>query len=268
MTYSARNLIIALALAVAAALLVGLYVSDYKRTVQHSQQHVTVYVAAKDIPAGTSGADAWAKGYVKTSQVLRSSVVPGAISSPKQLAPLVAAQEVFAGEQIALSRFSTVAEHGIRAQLRGIARAIQISGSADQTLAGTLQAGDHVDVVTEMKYKLIDFRATHTVQNQDDLDAGRIVLRNVLVLRTTGWTDAAKLNTPSSSTTGNWPVVLKLTDKQAEKLYFVLNDAHWALLLRPVVKAADSPESVETVGTILGDGLTPSQKNQLVYGTR
>jgi Flp pilus assembly protein CpaB len=267
MTYSARNLIIALALAVAAALLVGLYVSDYKRTVQHSQQHVTVYVAAKDIPAGTSGADAWAKGYVKTEQVLRSSVVPGAISSPKQLAPLVAAQEVFPGEQIALSRFSTVAQHGIRGLLRGTMRAIQISGSADQTLAGTLQAGDRVDVLVSMKYHFTDFRSTHTSDNQQDLNAGRVVLRNIRVLRSTAWTDAAKLNTPTQAT-GSMPVVLMVTDKQAQKLFFVVHEGTWTLALRPVVHAADSPESVDTVGTILGDGLTQAQKNELVYGTR
>jgi hypothetical protein len=58
MTYRARNLFAAIGLAVLAALFVGFYVSNYKKTVEHSQQHVTVFVAARDIPEGTSGAGA------------------------------------------------------------------------------------------------------------------------------------------------------------------------------------------------------------------
>ena len=50
MTYRARNLFAAIGLAVLAALFVGFYVTNYKRTVEHSQQHVTVWVASRDIP--------------------------------------------------------------------------------------------------------------------------------------------------------------------------------------------------------------------------
>lgn len=202
MTYSARNLIVAMALALAAALLVGLYVSNYKRSVEHSQQHVTVYVAAKPIPAGTSGADAVSKGYLKQSQVLRQNVVPGAISSPDQLKPLVAAQDVFPGEQVSLSRFSNVAQHGIRGFLRGNMRAVQIAGDANQTLAGTLQTGDRVDVVANIKQdpnggKFVD----------------RVVLRNLKVLRTSGSTTASA--NLSSSSGSNLPVMLAVRDRKS-----------------------------------------------------
>src|ERR671936_808150 len=106
MTYRARTIFAAIGLALLATLFVGFYVTNYKRSVEHSQQHVSVYVAARDIPEGTSGADVAAKGYLKQEQVLRQSVVPGAISSPKQVERLVAAQPTYAGEQISLSRFS------------------------------------------------------------------------------------------------------------------------------------------------------------------
>jgi Flp pilus assembly protein CpaB len=254
MTYSARNLIIAMVLAVAAALLVGLYVSDYKRTVEHSQQHVTVYVAAKDIPAGMSGADAASKGYLKTEQVLRASVVPGAISSTKQLGPLVAAQEVFAGEQISLSRFSNVAQHGIRGFLRGTMRAVQIPGDANQLLAGTLQTGDHVDLVANIK--LGD-------QKPDYVD--RIVLRNLKVLRAMTAQDVAKL---SSSPNASTSVMLAVTDTQVQKLFATIKNEDWTLELRPVVKAADSPENVETKPTLINDGLGFAQRRVAAGGSR
>ena len=76
MAYRARNILIAVALAAVAALLTSFYVTSYKRHVQRGEDHVTVLVAKKDIPEGTSGADAG--GLLATSlDVPRKSVVPG-----------------------------------------------------------------------------------------------------------------------------------------------------------------------------------------------
>ena len=57
MAYRARNIMIAVALAAVAALLTSFYVTSYKRHVQRGEDHVTVLVAKKDLPEGTSGAD-------------------------------------------------------------------------------------------------------------------------------------------------------------------------------------------------------------------
>lgn len=265
MTYRARNLIAAIGLAVVAALFVGFYVSNYKRSVQHSQQHVSVYVAAKDIPNGTAGSDVASKGFLRQEQVLRQSVVPGAIVNPTQLDKLVAGQDIFAGQQISLSSFSTAATKGIRGFLRGTVRGFQVAGDANQTLAGTLQTGDHVDVVASMKYKFVDFAATRNTDSssQEDLTASRIVLRDLRVLRASGATSKV-----DATSTSSYPVLLAVTDAQAQKLFFVVKNGDWTLELRPLVKAADSPESVETVGSVLGDGLSRSARNELVFGTR
>ncbi len=98
MAYRARNILIAVALAAVAALLTSFYVTSYKRHVQRGEDHVTVLVAKKDIPEGTSGADV--AGLLQSLDVPRKSVVPGAISKPEQLDGLVATQGVFAGEQV------------------------------------------------------------------------------------------------------------------------------------------------------------------------
>jgi Flp pilus assembly protein CpaB len=247
MTYRARSIIAAIGLAVLAALFVGFYVTNYKRSVEHSQQHVSVYVAARDIPDGTPGADVASKGYLKQEQVLRQSVVPGAISNPKQIEKLVAGQTTYAGEQISLSRFSNAAVQGVRGFLRGPLRAVQISGDPNQTLAGTLKAGDRVDVVANVKIG----------SNTTDRRESRIVLRNLRVLKPPPSVDsAARLSNPSG---GNSPVMLAVTDTQVQKLFFVVQNDDWTLELRPVVKASDSPESVETLTTIITDGLSSKQ---------
>ncbi len=247
MTYRTRSLLAAIGLAVVAALLVGFYVSSVRHHVTTSQQHVGVFVAARDIPEGTAGADVVGKGFLRREQVLRESVVPGAISSPAQIEKLVAAQETYAGEQISLARFSNASIEGIRGILRGPLRAVQIAGDPNQTLAGTVRVGDHVDVVANVKIG--------NANSSRELD--RIVLRNLRVLKAP---DAPALNGGiSSAGGGSSAVMLAVTDTQIQKLFFVVENDQWSLALRPVVKATDSPETIETQRTIIDDGLSPSQ---------
>ena len=150
LTYRVRNIGIAAALALLAAMFTFFYVSNYKNHVQQGQELVDVYVASHDIPAGTSGADA--AGSLTHKRVERTAVVPGAISDPSQIKRLVATQEIFSGEQVSTKRFQPVAEQGIRGQLKGNLRAIVVPGDANQLLLGTLQDGDRIDMVASWSY--------------------------------------------------------------------------------------------------------------------
>src|SRR6185437_15777315 len=147
MTYQLRNVVLAVGLGLLAALLTTVYVTNYRKNVQHGQQNVGVLVAATDIPAGTSGAAIVSGHMLVKKTVPRTALVPGAISSPNEISRLVSTQEVMVGEQVTKSRFGGATELGVRAQLKGTLRALQISADPNQILAGTLRAGDHVDVV-------------------------------------------------------------------------------------------------------------------------
>src|SRR5436189_6155272 len=103
MAYRARNILIAVALAAVAALLTSFYVTSYKRHVQRSEDHVTVLVAKHDIDPGTSGSDA--ANMLSSESVPRRSVVPGAISSPDQIAGLVATPKILEREPVPTRRF-------------------------------------------------------------------------------------------------------------------------------------------------------------------
>ena len=128
MTYRVKNITIAVALALVAALLTSFYVTNYQRNVRQEETNVPIWVAKSDIPAGTSGADIERKGMLEKSEIVRRSVVPGAISNPDQVAELVTSQPIFAGEQVSTRRFSTPSQRGIKAQLTGVQRAIAIPG--------------------------------------------------------------------------------------------------------------------------------------------
>jgi pilus assembly protein CpaB len=261
MTYRVRNIVIAVVLAALAALMTSFYVTNYKRNVQQDESDVKVWVAARDIPANTPGSDAVKQ--LDTKQVERRNVVPGAISSTDQVNELVSSQPIYAGEQITARRFTTRTQIGVHGKLKGNLRAFQVQGNGDQLLAGTIRTGDHVDLLATFKYKQGESAATYV--------ATRTVLRDVEVLRAPdGPAPGAKL---SSGLDSKYSVMLAVTDAQANKLWFTATVANgnnqgavlgWSLDLRPVLDDTDSPEGVETIGSILRDGLRPAQVKQLL----
>lgn len=265
MTYRLRNIVIAVALAAVAAVLTIYYATNVRRDAEKGESLVSVFVAAKDIVAGTPGSEVIGDDLITTKEVARRSVVPGAISNPDQIQTLVATETIYAGEQVTARRFQPVAEQGIVAQLTGNMRALQIPGDQHQLLAGTLKAGDRVDVVASIKYRVREIDPTGTQAGGEvERVASRVVLRDLLVLRA-----AAAPEVESGLTEGiarSASVVLAITDAQAQKLFFVMRNGDWSLQLRPTDEPADSPESVETVETVLADGLKPAQLEHLLFG--
>lgn len=239
MTYRARNIAVAVGLALIAALLTTFYVANYKRHVRASESTVKVFVAKKDVPQGTPGTDLLKQGWITSADVAQRSVVPGAISSPEQIASLLTTQMIYAGEQITLRRFATQAQQGIRSQLHGTLRAISIPGTTEQLLSGTLKDGDHVDLVANLKTGSCPL-----------CFAVRVVARDVLVLKAPAVSASAKVTGTTTSAT------LAVSERyQAQKIFYVLgNAASWTLQLRPVAKAVDSPEDVESNSSVLTDG--------------
>jgi len=255
MTYRVRNIGIAIALAIVAALLTTFYVTNYKRNVQQGEDMVAVYVAAQNIEIGTSGSELSGRKLLKVEHVARRSVVPGAISDPKQIETWVAVEGIYAGEQISTRRFRAAEEQGIMAQLKGNLRAMQVNGSEHQLLAGTAKKGDRVDVVANVNVATNGGRETPVT---------RVVLRDLLILRAP---DTSRLQSKiGSDPQSPFSAMLAVTDAQAQKLFFVTQNGDWTLQLRPVTDPADSPESIETVESVLGDGLRKGQRRALKGG--
>ena len=245
MTYRLRNIVLAIALAVVAALLVTFYVANYKRSVQQSEKNVTVYVAVKKIPTGTSGAEAIERGMLTPVKIARRNVVAGAISQPAQIEKLFAVEATYKDEQVTVSRFRPVTESGVRAKLKGNVRALQVAGDNNQLLVGTLKKGDRVDLVGNFKVE---------IDGDDERSFTRTVLRDLLVLKVP---DSSKVDEGISSASGNdgFSVQLAVTDAQAQKLFFTMRNGEWHLDLRSAVDARDSAESLESIDTIVCDGM-------------
>jgi pilus assembly protein CpaB len=253
MTYRVRNIGIAIALAIVAALLTTFYVTNYKRNVQQGEEMVPVYVAAKNIEIGTPGAELANDKLLKVEHVPRRSVVPGAISKPEEISESVAVEGIYAGEQISTNRFRAAEEQGIRAQLKGNLRAIQVPGGEGALLVGTLQTGDRVDVVGTWLFP-------ETSQNH----VSRVILRDLLVLHApeTNQLQSKIGNDPNSP----FQVMLAMTDAHAQKFWWIVQNGEWSLQLRPVTDPADTPDSFENSGSLLADGLRPGVRRRIQGG--
>lgn len=249
MTYRVRNIAIAIALAVVAALLTTFYVTNYKKSVQSGEESVTVFVASRDIPIGTSGSDVVDRKWIRTAEINRRNVVPGAISSPDQIEDLSATQPLYAGEQVSTSRFRPVAEQGIHGQLKGNMRALELPGDEHQLLVGTLKSGDRVDVLGSWEFP-----------EGTQIHVSRVVLRDLNVLRAA---NEGKVQSKIASG-ANMPfnVILAVTDRQAHKLFWLMKNGEWSLQLRGVSETADSPEGVDSSASLLLDGMNKNQSKQ------
>lgn len=191
-----------------------------------------VYVATHDIAAGASGDDIMRA--LRLVHVPSDAVVPGAVASASQLAGRLTLTPIYKGQQLTLRAFGATRQQGVAGQLTGRFRAMSVAGDANQVLAGTVRDGDRVDVVASMK----------TSDGQHAL--GRTVLRNLLVLHA----PAAPSSTPGGSQTLS--ATLRLTDAQAQTLFFVMKNGDWSLMLRPVVHAANSGDFTNSVTQVMG----------------
>src|SRR3954447_7533184 len=250
--YRLRNTLVAAGLALVGVLLVLLYVSGYRNHVLRGAALVPVFVAARDIPQGTTGADVAGGGYLERQSVLRRNVVAGAISKTDQIGAFAASTTIVAGEQITVRQFQPVAQQGVLAGISGNQRAMTVPGDPNQLLSGTVKDGDRVDVLVNFRYGINPPAGGANAGSLSRVVA-RIIIRNLLVLRA-----------PSTSSGGS--ITVALTDTQSQKLLFAVKNGAWWLVLRPIARPADSPESIETIENLLSDGLGPKALQQLTGG--
>jgi pilus assembly protein CpaB len=257
MTYNVRNIAIALVLAGIAAFLVIMYTGNVQKQAHSSQQDTTVLIATGDIPAGTTVADAISGGQIQARKVVQQDVIVGALTDEKALdSSYVTKQDLFAGQQVTAAMFAPSDETRIVTQIKQNYRAIQIGLSPDQLLGGTLEAGDHVDLV-----------GTYTVNppTGQPYDISRIIVRDVLVLKAPQ-ADAATGKLVSSSSTPS--VTLEVPDTVAPKITFTLHsgaDALW-FILRPANGSQDGPITLATVPSVIFDGLNARQIQAAITG--
>ena len=148
MTYNVRNIVIALVLAAVAAFLVIMYTGNVQKQAHNSQQTTTVLVATADIPAGTTAQDAISGGQLKPSGRGDARRDRGALTDSRSTERWYATQQILlrsAGHRRDVRTFGRdTAGHADQAATTAPSRS---ASPRTRLLGGTLEAGDHVDMV-------------------------------------------------------------------------------------------------------------------------
>jgi Flp pilus assembly protein CpaB len=264
MSYSVRNIVIALILAVVAAGLVIMYTSNVKHNADQSIKTTTVVVSKGDIVAGTPLNTLVDGGAFTTRQVATKDVVPGAFTSIKSLnTSLATATNITAGAQITPAMFSDSKDTAIVNQLHGTMRAVQLAFNANRVLGGTLKAGDHVDIYGEMTIQA----SQNNSKYQQQTVAARVIT-NVEVLSTydTGvasesLTTASGANSASGTDNGEGgdAVIVAVPQNLLPDLMLIRGNGEFWMALRPSHGAQDTGASVATPCSTFGVGLTAVQ---------
>ena len=269
MSYSVRNIVIALILAVVAAGLVIMYTSNVKHNADQSIKTTTVVVAKGDIVAGTPLNTLVDGGAFTTRQVATKDVVPGAFTSINSLnTSLATATNITAGAQVTPAMFSDSKDTAVVNQIHGTMRAVQVAFNANRVLGGTLKAGDHVDIYGEITIQ----SSRNNSQFSQQTVAARIIT-NVEVLSTydtgvatTPLTSASGANSASGTDdgTGGDAVILAIPQNLLPDFMLIRADGQFWMALRPGHGAQDTGASVATPCSTFATGLTAVQvKNSL-----
>jgi len=208
------TIVVGVAAAVLAAILLLVYLSHYRSSVKGSTEPVTVLVAKRLIPKGTSGNSIAAQNLFVVTTIPKGQLKLGAISDPAVLQGRVTAADVYPRQQLTTSDFTTRTVGALAVQLTGRWRAIALPGlDSAHGLSPDVQAGDHVDVYAQVGNVL------------------GLVLPDVLVLVSP--TQAAAGS--AAPVSGNY--ILRVPSGLAARFAYIGDNGKFWLVLRPATKA-------------------------------
>jgi Flp pilus assembly protein CpaB len=228
------TLMIGGAAAVLAAIILVVYLKNYRSSVDASNATDAVLVAKNMIQKGAPGNFVAADRQYQVTSIRAKELQTGAISDPGTLRGLVAAHDIYPGQQLTTSDFVAAAPGALQTNLSGDQRAIAIPVDAAHGMSGQLAPGDHVDVYAGL--------------NQSGMIGGarpviKLLMENALVLRT------ATTGAPVGA------VVLRGRGPQTAALAFAADNGKIWLVLRPASGAR--PEKVSLMDTSVLLGLRP-----------
>ena len=208
-----------------AALILLVYLNQYKNDVNAAVAPSPVLVADRFIPQGTSGTEVATEKLFRPAAVAEQDRRTGAISDASALAGKAAVRPILPGQQITAADFAAVGDP-IRSRIQGTERAVQIPMDKIRGLGGVVKIGDRIDI-------LATFNAVNS-GNGVGTPALQPLMRNVRVMQV-----------PQSGS-----IILQLTDRDAAKLAYAADNAKLWFLLRPPVGAKDSKAQSVTRGTL------------------
>jgi len=222
---SSRGGAIAVGIIVAAiaAILLIVYITRYKSSVDSSAAAVPVLVAKNLIPKGTPGSVVATKQLYQSTSVPEDKVQSGAINDPNALNGRTALADIYPGSQLTLNNFTAEASSALNAQISGRERAITITVDPVKGSLANVASGDKVDIYTQLE--------------RDGRTVIQLFRSSVTVLSSPG------------ASGGN--VVLKVGTKDASNILYAANQTTLYFVVRPASGAAPTPGSLADLSTVI-----------------
>jgi Flp pilus assembly protein CpaB len=229
--------------ALLAAILLVVFLSQYRSSVNEAGAEVTVLVAKRLIQQGTPGDVVGSLGLYQNIQVRKSQLKTGAIVDPATLRGRYAVADIYPNEQLTPSDFTAARSDAVVNKISGRQRAITLPLDGAHGMIGAVQAGDDVEVLGGFQVQRINPDGTPAANS-----ATRPLLR-VIVPK------ALVLDAPKSGAVGRAgdqkTVVLRVTDRQAAELAFASDNGKVWIVLRPKTGVKSAPPDVVSLETLL-----------------
>jgi Flp pilus assembly protein CpaB len=220
------------------ALLLLLYLAQYRSSVDESGEPITVLVAKSLIEKGTPGDIVGIKGLFQTTDAPRDQLQDGAISDPSALRGRLATNDVYPGEQLTTGDFSASASGAIGTEIAGNQRAMSVPVDNAHGMVGQVRTGDRIDV-------LAGFNVT-----QGGGGAGtpviKVLSQNVLVL------EAPARARAGGATNSDANIVLRTTYREASEIAWAVDNGKIWIVLRPRAGAPLRRPQLVTPAQLLG----------------
>jgi len=214
--------------ALIAAVLLIVYLNRYRNSLKTSSEQATVLVAKNLIQKGAPGNLIGTNGQFQVTSVAEADLKDGAFTDPTALRGLVAAEDIYPGQQLTAADFAAASASTLQTSLTGTDRAISVPLDAAHGMIGQINPGDHVDVYVGLN-----------VQGPGGaVPALKLLMQNALVLRT-------------PTTGGGGTTVLRARGELAAALAYASDNGKLWLVLRPASGAKPVRPGLITVGRLL-----------------
>jgi Flp pilus assembly protein CpaB len=219
------TIILGIGAAVLAAIVLLVYLNQYRNSVDSGAQPVSVLVAKSLIQKGTPGDVVGTAGMYQVSSIPRNQVKTGAYVDPKTLTGTVAAEDIYPGQQLTTADFVAGNTGVLTQKLARNQRAVVIPLDSAAAVGGQISAGDHVDVWVAWNAQGANGASRPVVHE---------VLQNMYVLNNAGGT-----------------LTFRATPYQSGQLIFASQQTKVWLVLRPTVGTVTKPPVI-TANDLLG----------------
>lgn len=214
---------------VLAAVILLVYLNRYRHNLSQRTAPVAVLVAKSLIHKGTPGSLIGTKVLYQATSVPRDQLKDGALSDPSALRGEVALTDIYAGQQLTATSFGVARAGDVSDELTARDRAVSIPVDATHGLIGTVQPGNHVDV-------LVGFNAG----NLRGAPVGaimKVLLQNIVVLQV-----------------GGGSLLLRVTDEQATRLAWASDNGKIWVTLRPTIGAKQTVPRIASLQSVYVGG--------------